>query len=122
MQGYVRFMTYKLVHYLGMAARQYVRRIKLNWVLNDVGQIYLNKVLSYETTQIPIIPLKFSLPSNEREACFYKDADKYLQLYEKLRCSQDQKRRRIRAEILKSKEDCRVRTQDFRKGRIMSKT
>ena len=38
-------MTYKIVHYLAMVSRIYVKQIKLNWVLNDMNAMYLQNVL-----------------------------------------------------------------------------
>ena len=41
---YIRLMTYKIVHYLGMVSRIYVKHIKINWILNDIDQIYLQNI------------------------------------------------------------------------------
>ena len=34
-------MVYKIVHYLAMAARIYVSKLKVKWIINDVGSVYL---------------------------------------------------------------------------------
>jgi hypothetical protein len=34
-------MTNKIVLFLAMAARIYVSRLKLKWIANDVGAVYL---------------------------------------------------------------------------------
>lgn len=46
---YVDLMTYKIVHYLAMANRIYVNHIKLKWILNDIGTIYLQEILEMST-------------------------------------------------------------------------
>ena len=40
-QEYVDLMTYKLVHYLNMTSRIYIDHIKIKWIVNDLGNIYL---------------------------------------------------------------------------------
>ena len=46
-QKYTDFMTYKIVHYLAMVSRKYIKRIRLEWILNDIDQIYLKKILKF---------------------------------------------------------------------------
>ena len=38
---YVNFMTYKIVNYLAMIAHIYINHIKIKWILNDIGSVYL---------------------------------------------------------------------------------
>lgn len=42
---YCKLMTYKIVHYLSMIARIFVTHIKINWVVNDIGLVYLQKII-----------------------------------------------------------------------------
>lgn len=42
---YADLMTYKIVHYLAMASRIYVTHIKLKWILNDIGNVYLQEIM-----------------------------------------------------------------------------
>ena len=41
---YAFYSAYRIIHYLAMVSRVYVKHIKINWVLNDVGVIYLQDV------------------------------------------------------------------------------
>jgi hypothetical protein len=38
---YVNYMTYKIANYLAMVCRIYVTHLKIKWILNDIGNIYL---------------------------------------------------------------------------------
>mgnify|MGYP000628026612 CR=1 FL=1 len=38
-------MTYKIVHFLAMVSRIYVTRLKLKWIQNDIGSIYLQEMM-----------------------------------------------------------------------------
>lgn len=38
---YVNLMTYKIVHYLNMTSSIYIDHIKIKWIMNDLGNIYL---------------------------------------------------------------------------------
>jgi len=38
-------MTYKIVHFLAMASRIYVEHIKIKWIANDLGNIYLQEIM-----------------------------------------------------------------------------
>ena len=42
---YIKLMTYKISHYLSMVSRIYVKHIKINWILNDIDQVYLQNIL-----------------------------------------------------------------------------
>lgn len=43
-ETYIQYMTYKIVHYLAMVSRIYVKHIKINWVLNDMEMVYIQNV------------------------------------------------------------------------------
>ena len=38
-------MTYKIVHYLSMTSRIYIDHIKIKWIMNDLGNIYLQEIM-----------------------------------------------------------------------------
>ena len=40
-KGYVKLMTHKIVHYLAMTSSIYIDHIKIKWIMNDLGTIYL---------------------------------------------------------------------------------
>ena len=44
---YVKFMTYKIIHYLNMTSRIYIVHIKIKWIMNDIGNIYLQEVMEF---------------------------------------------------------------------------
>jgi hypothetical protein len=44
---YVELMTYKIVHYLNMTSRMYIDHLKLKWIMNDLGNIYLQEVMEF---------------------------------------------------------------------------
>ena len=46
-QKYVDTMTYKIVHYLAMASRIYVNHIKIKWVIDDLGSIYMQEIIEF---------------------------------------------------------------------------
>jgi hypothetical protein len=50
---YVLYMTYKIVHYLAMVARIYVKHIKINWVLSEFGMAYIQSIFEFESTELP---------------------------------------------------------------------
>jgi hypothetical protein len=41
---YVLYMTYSIVHYLAMVAFIYVKHVKINWVLSDLGMAYIQSI------------------------------------------------------------------------------
>lgn len=45
---YVELMTYKIVHYLNMTSRVYIDHIKIKWIMNDIGNIYLQEIMEFE--------------------------------------------------------------------------
>lgn len=42
---YVNFMTYKIANYLAMVSNIYISHLKIKWILNDIGSIYLQEVM-----------------------------------------------------------------------------
>jgi hypothetical protein len=58
-------MTYKIVHYLAMVARIYIKHIKINWVLNDLGMVYIQNIFEYESADLPLLAIKYRLPPKE---------------------------------------------------------
>ena len=44
-QKYVDLITYKIVHYLNMTSRIYIGHIKIKWIINDLGNIYLQEIM-----------------------------------------------------------------------------
>ena len=102
-QSYVKSMTYKIVHYLGMASRIYIKHIKINWLLNDINAVYIQSILEMETFEVAISPLKYCLPPKEKASRFYRDSDSFMDLYMKLQIKTEEKRKRFRAELTKQK-------------------
>lgn len=46
-QDYIDYTTYRIVHYLAMVSRIYVKHIKINWVLNDINMVYFQNVFEF---------------------------------------------------------------------------
>ena len=44
---YCKFLTYQIVHYLAMVSRVFVKHIKINWVLNDLGFVYFQSLTEF---------------------------------------------------------------------------
>ena len=61
-QNFANLMTYKIVHYLNMVARIYIKHIKINWILNDLEQLYLQSIAEFETFDVSVNSLKYQLP------------------------------------------------------------
>ena len=49
---YVIYSTYRIVHYLAMVSRIYVKKININWILNDMGVLYIQNVFDVEITDV----------------------------------------------------------------------
>lgn len=47
---YIQFITYKIIHYLAMASRIYLTRLKLKWIVNDLGAIYIQEIMECVTS------------------------------------------------------------------------
>lgn len=83
-------MTYKTVHYLAMASRIYVNHIKIKWIINDIGTIYLQQIMQCKISENPRRIIKYKLPKAEENADFYSDkSNNFLDMYK------DLKRRRV---------------------------
>jgi hypothetical protein len=88
-QRYVELMVYKLVHYLTMAARMYVTHIKLKWIVNDIGNVYLQEVMEFATSEVPRRIVRFKLTHMEEAPDFYSNENNnFVEVY------RDMKRRR----------------------------
>lgn len=61
-ERYIQYMTYKIVHYLAMVSRVYVKHIKINWVLNDLNMVYIQSIIEFEVTELALRSLKYRLP------------------------------------------------------------
>lgn len=44
---YVKLITYKIVHYLNMTSHIYIEHIKIKWIMNDLGNIYLQEIMEF---------------------------------------------------------------------------
>ena len=62
---YVQFMTYKIIHYLNMTSRVYIEHIKLKWIVNDIGNIYLSEVMEFSAGDVPMKFIKYRLPPKD---------------------------------------------------------
>lgn len=62
---YVRLMTYKIVHYLNMTSRIYIDHMKIKWIMNDLGNIYLQEIMEFEMSEVPRRLIKFRLPPKD---------------------------------------------------------
>ena len=85
---YVEVMGNKLVHYLAMAARTYVSKLKLKWIINDIGTIYLQEVMECVVTETPKRAIKSRIPKKEESIDFYGSTGNFVEIY------RDMKRRR----------------------------
>ena len=41
---YAYYSSYRIIHYLAMVSRVYIKHLKMNWVLNDIGAVYMHDV------------------------------------------------------------------------------
>ena len=90
-------MTYKIVHYLAMATRIYVTHIKLKWILNDIGNIYLQEIMEIQFTDQPPRIIKFRLPLKEDSVDFYSgNNNNFVNIYKDMK-----KRKAINTLIIK---------------------
>jgi hypothetical protein len=102
---YADLMTYKIVHYLAMASRIYVTHIKLKWILNDIGNIYLQEIMEIEFTDLPPRIIKFRLPLKDDSLDFYNANNNFVDIYK------DMKRRKA-INTLIIKKDIDTKTYD----------
>lgn len=56
-----------------MASRMYVTHIKLKWIVNDLGTVYLQEVMECMTTEIPRRIIKYKLPRKDESLDFYSN-------------------------------------------------
>jgi hypothetical protein len=55
-------MTYKIVHYLNMTSRIYIDRLKIRWIMNDLGTIYLQEIMEFEMSEVPRRLIRYRMP------------------------------------------------------------
>ncbi len=72
-----------------MASGIYVKRLKLKWVINDIGNIYLLDIIEIKISELPFRILRFRLPPKEENMNFYKDGEHFIQVYHSLRNRRD---------------------------------
>ena len=80
-----------------MVSRIFIKHIKINWVLNDLGFVYLHNIIEYETSQISCRTLRYHLPPKEDSMVFYKDSKEFLTLYKQMKMLREHKRNKIRS-------------------------
>ena len=102
-QKYVDSMTYKIVHYLSMASRIYVNHIKIKWVLDDLGSIYLQEIIELETSEMPKRLVKYQIPPVDDGTDIYGKSDKFIEIYKDLK-----KRKAINTLIIKKDVDSKT--------------
>jgi len=78
-------MTYKIVHFLAMASRIYVEHIKIKWIANDLGNIYLQEIMEVETSELPRRFIKFKLPPKDETLDFYNSSQNFIEIYKDMR-------------------------------------
>jgi hypothetical protein len=77
-QKYIKMLTYKIVHFLAMASRIYLKLIKLKWIINDIGNIYLQDIIEIKISELPFQMIRFKLPPKEENMNFYKDGEHFI--------------------------------------------
>lgn len=78
---YVQLMTYKIVHYLSMTSRIYIDHIKIKWIMNDIGHVYLQEVMEFAFSDVPRRLIKYRLPPKDEALEFYHESHNFVQLY-----------------------------------------
>ena len=98
-QAYSYYSTYRILHYLSMVSRIYVKHIKINWILNDTGYLYLHDIFELETTDISLLTLKYRMPPKVENLELYRDAKNFSIIYKQLQYSRNLKRIKAREDI-----------------------
>ena len=62
---YVKLMTYKIIHYLNMTSRVYIEHIKIKWITNDIGNIYLQEIMEFSSGDVPWKLIIYRLPPKD---------------------------------------------------------
>lgn len=88
---YAYYTSYRIVHYLAMVSRFYIKHLKMNWLLNDNGFVYLQDIFECETTEVSLRILKFRLPPREQNLEFYKDSTAFTAIYKQLQRDKEKK-------------------------------
>jgi hypothetical protein len=96
-------MTYKIVHYLAMASRMYINRIKIKWIANDIGAVYLQEIMECITSEVPRRIIKFRLPRQEESLDFYNASGHFMDVYKDMK-----KRRALNTLIIKKDIDSKT--------------
>ena len=91
-QEYTYYTMYRIIHYLAIVSRIYVKHIKMNWIMNDIKYLYLQEIFEFETSELPVRQLKFRLPPREQNLELYKDKEKFILLYKQLQKQRNQKK------------------------------
>lgn len=78
-------MTYKIVHYLAMASRIYVNRLKIKWIINDIGAAYIQEIMECATTEIPKRHIKYRVPRQDETLNFYNESGHFMDVYNDLK-------------------------------------
>jgi hypothetical protein len=83
-RAYVDFMTYKIVHYLAMVSRIYLMHIKIKWILNDIGTIYLQEIMEMETSELPHRIVKYRQSVKDDSLDFY-NSNNFIDIYKDMK-------------------------------------
>lgn len=78
-------MTLKMVHYLGMTCNIYIEHIKLKWIINDIGTVYLQEILELQISEIPNRLIRFRLPPKDEPVEYFHDAHHFGDMYKEMR-------------------------------------
>ena len=93
---YVDLMTYKIIHYLAMASRLYLTYLKIKWIVNDAGTIYLQEIMECKVSEIPRRIIRYKMPKKDENIDFYSKKGHFLEMYKDLK-----KRRALNTLIIK---------------------
>ena len=93
---YIQLMTYKIIHYLAMASRIYLTRLKLKWIVNDLGAIYIQEIMECLTSELPKRMIRYRLPRKDDSADFYSGNGNFIEIYRDMK-----KRRALNTLIIK---------------------
>lgn len=85
-----------------MASRIYITHIKLKWILNDIGNVYLQEIMEIQFTDQPPRIIKFRLPLKDDSIDFY-NTNNFVDLYKDMK-----KRKAINTLIIKKDIDSKT--------------
>lgn len=101
-KAYAQLMTYKIVHYLAMASRLYITHLKIKWILNDIGNIYLQEIMEMEVAELAPRIIRYRLPIKDDSLDFY-NTNNFVDIYKDMR-----KRKAINTLIIKKDLDSKT--------------